>query len=140
MAARIIQHPCLEVLPNHAGPHYNNICQLLINTGLALKQAIHSLNNSWMHNCEELIQAWDQQVLDDNFAAEEAQRVHLEKEQSCLQQEQQDLENKRSEAEKKKPKMNNFEETTMVGNYIAPHLHNMPCAVLKILNTWNYGI
>jgi hypothetical protein len=44
----------------------------------------------------------------------------LEEEQLHLQQEQQDLENKWLEAEKKKPKMNNFEETTMVGIYIAP--------------------
>jgi hypothetical protein len=38
MADRIIQDPRLEVLPNHAGPNYNDIRQLLINTGLTLEQ------------------------------------------------------------------------------------------------------
>jgi hypothetical protein len=55
MADEIIQDPHLEVLPNHVGPHYNNICQLLINTGLTLEQAIQSLDDSWTHNCEERI-------------------------------------------------------------------------------------
>jgi hypothetical protein len=121
MADRIPQDPCLEILPNHAGLHYNDICQLLINTGLALEQAIQSLDDSWTHSCDEQIQAWDQQVLDNNIAAEEAQCLHLEEEQLCRQQEQQDLQNKWMEANKKKPKMNDFGENTMVGSYIAPH-------------------
>jgi hypothetical protein len=75
----------------------------------------------WTQSREEWIQAWDQQVLNDNVAAEEAQCLCQEEEQLLLQQEQQNLENKRIEAEKKKPKMNDFQEMTMVGNYIAPH-------------------
>jgi hypothetical protein len=64
---------------------------------------------------------WDQQVINNNIAAEEAQHLAQEEEQLCLQEEQQNLENEQLEAEKKKPKMNNFEEATMVSNYIAPH-------------------
>jgi hypothetical protein len=120
MDDRIPQDPRLEILPNHAGPHYNGICQLLQNTGLTLEQAVQSLNDLWTQSCEERIQAWDQQVLNDNVAAEEAQCLRQEEEQLLLQQEQQNLENERIEAEKKKPKMNDFQETTMVGNYIAP--------------------
>ena len=120
MAHRISQDPRLEVLPNHAGPHYNNIRQILVNTGLTVEQAIQSLNDSWTQTRDERIQAWDQQVLDDDNAAAEAQRLLQEEEQLRLQQEQQNMENERLEAEKKRPKMNDFEEATMVSNYIAP--------------------
>ena len=84
MADRIPQDPRLEVLPNHAGPHYNNIRQILVDTGLTLEQAIQSLNNSWTQSRDERIQAWDQQVLDDNNAAEEAERLRQEEEQLHL--------------------------------------------------------
>ena len=43
--------------------------------------------------------------------------LHQEEEE---QQEQQNLENDQLEAEKKTPKMNDFKEAIMVGNYIAP--------------------
>jgi len=120
MADRIPQDPRLEVLPNHAGPHYNAIRQIIQNSGATLEQAIQSLNESWTRTRDERIQAWDQQVLDDNAAAGEALRVRQEEEQLRLQQEQQNLENERAEAEKKKPRMNDFEEGAMVSSYIAP--------------------
>lgn len=120
MADRIPKDPCLEVLLDHTGPHYNDIRLLLLNTGLTLEQAIQSLNDSWTQTRDKPIQAWDQQVLADNNEAEEAQRLLQEEEQLRLQQKQQDKENKHLEAEKKRPKMNDFEETTIVSNYIAP--------------------
>ena len=86
MAGRIPQDPWLEVLPNHASPHYNDIWQLLLNTSLTLEQAIQSLNDSWTQSWEVQIQAWGQQVLNDNNAAEEAQHLLQEEEQLCLQQ------------------------------------------------------
>lgn len=90
MADRIPQDPRLEVLPDHAGPHYVAVRQIFLNTGLTLEQTIHSLNESWTQSHEERIRAWDRQVLEDNNAAEEAQRLHLEEEQQCLRQEQED--------------------------------------------------
>jgi DNA-binding GntR family transcriptional regulator len=104
MAERIPQYPRLEVLPNHANPHYNSIRQLLLNTSLTLEQAIQSLDDSWTQAHGIQIQAWDQQVLNDNAAAKEAQCLQLEEEQLCLQQEQQDLENEWLEADKKRLK------------------------------------
>lgn len=120
MADRIHRDPRLEVLPNHAGPHYDNIRRLLIGTGLTLEQAIQNLNDSWTQSREEQTQAWDRQVAMENNAAEEAQRLLQEQEQVRLQQEQQNLENERLEAEKKKPKMNGFKAGTMISNYVAP--------------------
>jgi hypothetical protein len=125
----------LEVLPNHAGPHYKDIQQLLLNTGLTLEQAIQSLNDSWTQACDEQVQAWDQQVIDDNNAAKEAQHLHQEEKQLRLQQEQQDIENKQLEAEKKKPKMNDH-----YGQFTSPHvLRNMPCAASRTLSTSSSG-
>jgi hypothetical protein len=120
MADRIPRDPRLEVLPNHAGPHYNDIRRLLIGTGLTLEQAIQALNDSWTQSREERTQAWDQQVVMENNAAEEAQRLIQEQEQLRLQQERQVLENEQLEAEKKKPKMNGFKAGTMISSYVAP--------------------
>jgi hypothetical protein len=89
MADRIPQDPQLKVLSNHAGPHYDNICQLLLNMGLTLKQAVQTLNHSWTQSQAEQIHAWNQQVINNNNVAEEAQHVFQEEEQLHLQQEQQ---------------------------------------------------
>lgn len=72
MARRITQDPHLEVLLNHTGPHYDGIWQLLLNTALTLEQAVQLLDDPWTHMHDKQIQAWDQQVLDDNNAVEEA--------------------------------------------------------------------
>ena len=114
MAERIPHNPQLEALSNHTGPHYNDICLLLLNAGLTMKQAVQSLNKSWTRTCEERIQAWDQQVINDRDADKEAQ--HLQQEE-----EQQNIENECLEVEKKRLKMNNFEDAAMVSSYIASH-------------------
>ena len=139
MADRILQDPRLEVLPNHAGPHYHGIRQILLNTGLTVEQAVQALNNSWTQSREEQIQAWDQQVTNDNNAAEEAWLLLQGEEQLRLQQEQQNLEDEWLEAEKKKPKMNDFEEAVMVGSYIAPCPSQYTLCRLENLNTWSSG-
>jgi hypothetical protein len=66
MADRILQDPRLDTLPNHAGPHYNDIRGLLLGTGLTLEQAVQALNESWTQSRAERIQAWDKQVASEN--------------------------------------------------------------------------
>lgn len=62
----------LEVMPNHAGPHYEELRTMLVQNGITGEQAIESLNNSWTRNHDERIQRWEQQTIDNANTAEEA--------------------------------------------------------------------
>ncbi|KAF8799132.1 hypothetical protein BYT27DRAFT_7121639 [Phlegmacium glaucopus] len=95
MDDRLIHNPHLEVMPDHAGPHYNILRDALTQNGMTPEQAVQALNNSWTQNHDARIQVWDQQ-------------------------EPPEREEERVEMEKKKPKMKDFDDTTSVGNYIAP--------------------
>ena len=46
----ITQNPHLKIIPDHAGPHYDAIQTILINTGITNKQAVETLNASWTHS------------------------------------------------------------------------------------------
>ena len=117
---RITHNPHLDLLPDHAGPHYDDIRNLLVGTGMTVEQAIQSLDTSWTRSLEVRIQAWDQQVIDDT--REQEDQRHLAQEQEDQQHAQLELEqeNERKEAEKKKPKMNNFDKGSMVNNILLP--------------------
>lgn len=119
-AERITQNPHLEALPDHAGPHYDAIRALLVNTGITDEQAVQTLNTSWTRSHEERIQAWDQQVIEDAAAQEEEQRLAQEQEDQQRAQRELELENERQEVERKKPKMNDFNENAMVNDFIGP--------------------
>src|SRR5271169_5010753 len=120
MAERIIQDPHLELMPDHAGPHYAALRAALTQNGMLEEQAVQALNNSWSLNHNERIQLWNQQVINDAAAAEEAQRAQREIEEQQAAELQQEKERERAEAEKKKPKMKDFNDTAVIGSYIAP--------------------
>jgi hypothetical protein len=114
---RIILDPHLEVMPDHAGQHYEVLRNVLTQNGMNLEEAIQALNHSWSLARDARVVAWDQQVVEDAAAA-----LAL-----AQQQEQQDpppLQGgpvpEGADAEKKKPKMKGFNDATTVGNYIAP--------------------
>lgn len=126
MADRIIHDPHLEVMPDHAGPHYNALRDALTQNGMDLEQAVQALNNSWTLNHDARIQAWDQQVADD-AAALEAQQQLQNQQQPQDQQQVAPLDPpgppqvaEGANAEKKKAKMKDFDDNATVGNYIAP--------------------
>jgi len=54
-AERITQNPHLEAVPDHAGPFYDAIRTILVNTGITNEQAIETLNASWTLSHEERI-------------------------------------------------------------------------------------
>ena len=69
MDDRIIHDPNLELIPDHAGPHYGVLRDALVHNGITLEQAVQALNVSWAQNHAARIQAWDQQVENDVAAA-----------------------------------------------------------------------
>ncbi|KAF8805167.1 hypothetical protein BYT27DRAFT_7297279 [Phlegmacium glaucopus] len=105
MDERIIHDPHLEVMPDHAGLHYN--------------QAIQALDVSWAQNHNEWVQRWDQQVIDDANAVQEAQGQQQHEELLAVQ-DPPEREDDQAEPEKKKLKMKDFGDSSTVGNYIAP--------------------
>lgn len=119
-AERITKNPHLENIPNHAEPHYDDIRTILINTGITNEQAIETLNASWTRSHEGRVQAWDQQVLEDEAALQEELRLAQEQEDQQRAQRELELENEKQESEKKKPRMNDFDENTSVNDFIGP--------------------
>ena len=61
--------PHLEEMPDHAGPFYQAVRDVLIQNGMPTEQAIQALDNSWNMNHDARILAWDQRVADDAAAA-----------------------------------------------------------------------
>ena len=116
MDNRIIHNPHLEIIPDHAGPHYVVLRDALTHNGMTPEEAIQALDDSWTQNHTARVQAWDQQVAEDEAAA------------AAVDPAQQDPQvppdlplpgEERAEGEKKKLKMKDFDEATKVGNYIA---------------------
>ena len=117
MDDRILHNPHLEAIPDHAGPHYDILRNTLIQTGMSPEQAVEALNNSWIQNHGARIQAWDQQVANDEAALVEQQQAQQQN-QPQIPLEPQAVEE--AGIEKKKAKMKDFDDAIAVGNYIAP--------------------
>ena len=121
MAERINLDLHLEVIPDHAGPHYGTIWATIMQNSLTEEQAVQALNDLWSQAHVDRIQRWEQQTIDDANAAEEAQRVAIEEERCRVEQEQQERDAQQQvETETKKQEMKDFDDNAMVGNYISP--------------------
>ncbi|KAF8798396.1 hypothetical protein BYT27DRAFT_7151212, partial [Phlegmacium glaucopus] len=107
-------------MPDHAGPHYNVLRNALTQNGMNAEQAVQALNDSWTQNHNDRVQRWDQQVINDANAIIEnpVQQQLVEEQQPVHEQPEQGEE--RGDAEKKKARMKDFDDSTAVGNYIAP--------------------
>src|SRR5277367_457918 len=119
MDDRIMHNPHLEAIPDHTGPHYQVLRDALVQNGMPMDQAIQVLDNAWTMDRDAHILAWDQQVADD---AEVAQQQVLQQQapEGPVPLAQPVLEEDVADVEKKKPKIKDFDDTTTVGNYIAP--------------------
>ena len=120
MDNRILNDPHLEVVPDHAGPHYDVLRVALTQNGMTAEEAVQALDNSWNLNHGARVQAWDLQVAEDAAALEVQRELQQQEAEAQAAQERQLQEAEKAEAEKKKPKMKDFDDTITVGNYIAP--------------------
>ena len=117
-AERLTQNPHLEAIPDHAGPHYDPVCTILVNAGQTEEQAIQTLNTTWTQQHEDRVQAWDQQVAEDARIQEEEQWAIQELEDQQRAHRDLELANEQRELERKRPKMNDFNENAMVGDFL----------------------
>ena len=120
MDDRILHDPHLEVMPDHAGPHYDLLRNTLVQNGMTVEQALQALNDSWTQNHNARTLAWDQQVADDALAAQNVAQGQQDQPQDPQDPPQPLAEEERVEGEKKKLKMKDFDDALSVGNYIAP--------------------
>lgn len=120
--------PHLEQMPDHAGPFYQAVRDVLVLSGMPLEQAIQALNNSWTLNHDARILAWDQQAAVNAEVAQQ-QQPQVVAQQLPLQRPEVDdpppqaqplPEGDREEAERRKLKMKDFDDDATIGNYIAP--------------------
>jgi len=111
--------PHLEAMPDHAGPRYQALRDTLVQNRMPADQAIQALDNSWTLNHDACVLAWDRQVADDAAAAQQ-QDPQQQVPEDPVPQDLPEPEEVRDDVEKKKPKMKDFDNTTTVGNYIAP--------------------
>ena len=72
---RINKNPHLEVIPDFAGLHYEQIRAFLVNNGQTEEEALQSLTTPWTNGHQERIQVWDQQVIDE--ARDQEEQCHL---------------------------------------------------------------
>jgi len=61
-------------MPDHAGSHFDILCNALTQNRMTIDQAVQALNESWTLNHNEQVLRWNQQELDDANTAEELQR------------------------------------------------------------------
>jgi len=116
MDDRIMHDPHLEVMPDHAGPHYDVLRNALTQNGMQEEQAIQALNNSWTLNHDARVLAWDQQVADDAAAAALAQPQLQQPDQPMAPPDPPVQEEEGAEGTKKKLKMRDFDSNTTSAN------------------------
>lgn len=110
---RIERDPHLEVCPDFASDHYENFRALIVNAGATEEEAVAQLTNAWQQENEVKKAAWNAQV-------EEDQQLLLAAEQQARQIQQEEQEAARREKEKKRPKLNDFQVDSVIGNFIEP--------------------
>ncbi|KIK78745.1 hypothetical protein PAXRUDRAFT_16710 [Paxillus rubicundulus Ve08.2h10] len=128
--------PALEVHPNFASEAFTPIREALIQaTNESAQQVTEHLIAAWDAEHNIRVNAWNRIQADQAQAAEEAeqQRREQEEEELCLAEEEAEQEHR--EGEKKKPKMNDFDQTTSISSVIVPHPSQY---ALQKLNSFNH--
>ncbi|KAF9232063.1 hypothetical protein BU15DRAFT_67806 [Melanogaster broomeanus] len=115
--------PSLETRPNFTTKAYRLIWETLMHGADEMaQQVIECLIAAWEDDHNQRIEAWEQQRNIAPWTAEEAEQAQRELEIEALLLAEQEAEHERKEAEKKKPKMNDFDETTNpISSIIIPH-------------------
>ncbi|OBZ66752.1 hypothetical protein A0H81_13228 [Grifola frondosa] len=104
---RLVNNPNLEELPDFASEDFDAVRARWDNPG----EAVQALTDSWQLQHTKRVQQWEQQILEDQQAAEEVERQRLENEERVRAEEEAAAEAEKREAEKKRPKAPDFDAT-----------------------------
>ena len=129
---RITQDPTGQVCPDFAGETYAAIRLAMMTGGqLTDANAAEQLVTAWNQTHVREVEAWDLQVQTDMAEQEELQRL-AQAEEERLKAEEERLKDKRQkELEKKRPKINDFNNDKMVGDFVLPRPSQFAISKLK---------
>lgn len=129
----IAQNPNLKALVNFNGPAYevihNSMAQVL---NITLKQASEQLEAAYNVKKEIRIQAWNNQIWQEQEAEDLRQLQAWEQEEQRLKEERKAAEAERKEIKRKKPKINDFDEDCTSNDHIVSR--PSPFALNKLKN------
>lgn len=110
---RIPTNPALEAQPNFESAAYAGWLNALVTGGITREDALRNMADGWRFERQERIVLWQEQTEEDDRALrEQEERERAEK--AAEEQEEQ------CEAEKKKPKINDFDASSIVADVIIP--------------------
>ncbi|KAG2034953.1 hypothetical protein BDR03DRAFT_817940, partial [Suillus americanus] len=113
--------PSTEVRPDFAGDLYAEIrADLITATGRTEQEVVDCLIETWDAGHQECVHDWTELQEAEALAAAEANRALCAQEDEERIQRETEAEKERAEADKKKPKMNGFDESTAVGDFLSP--------------------
>ena len=129
---RITQDPTGQVCPDFAGETYAAV-RLAMTTGgqLTDADAAERLVTAWNQTHAREVEAWDLQVQADVAEQEEQQRQAQAEEERLRADEERLKEDERKELEKKRPKINDFNDDKMVGDFVLPRPSQFAIGKLK---------
>ena len=129
---RITQDPTGQVCPDFAGETYAAV-RLAMTTGgqLTDADAAERLVTAWNQTHAREVEAWDLQVQTDVAEQEELQRLVQAEEDRLRAEEERQKEDELKEIEKKRPKINDFDDDKMVGDFVLPRPSQFAIGKLK---------
>ncbi|KAG2028865.1 hypothetical protein BDR07DRAFT_1383456 [Suillus spraguei] len=113
--------PNNEICPDFASAAYAEIREDLIRaSGQTEAQVTNRMVVSWTQSHRQRVDDWNQEREQEEHEAAEAAQARAAQEEEVRERQEADAEKERLEAEKKKPKMNGFNATLTVGDFITP--------------------
>ncbi|KAG1818067.1 uncharacterized protein BJ212DRAFT_1498984 [Suillus subaureus] len=117
----LVVDPSLEVVPDFTSNLYAGICVDLTGaTNQTEEQVIEHLTQTWNADHDARVADWNQNQEPEAQALAAAERVHAAQQDAEHIQCETEAEKEQVEAEKKKLKMNGFDKTSTIGDFLAP--------------------
>ena len=92
------------------------------------------LVTAWNQMHVRKVEAWDLQVQTDMTKQEELQRLAQVEEERLREDEEHQKDEEKKELEKKQPKINDFDNEKMVGDFVLPHPSQFAIGKLKLFS------
>ncbi|KAG2052169.1 hypothetical protein BDR06DRAFT_888555 [Suillus hirtellus] len=113
--------PTMEVMPDFTGALYAGIrADISAAANQTEEQVIARLEQTWTEGNNARVVEWNRIQEDEALAEADAAREQAAQDEAKRAQHEAEAEREKLEAEKKKPKMNGFDETSSVGDFLTP--------------------
>jgi hypothetical protein len=122
---RITHNPTQDECPTYDDEDFAAVRDLIIAghqgpEALTQEDAIGKLRTAWQAAQDKKLTAWNEQLLQDQTAREEEEKIEQEAELQRRQEREKEEEDTKREVERKKPKINGFDLDMVIPGHIAP--------------------